>query len=150
MKWDNSANCGFSSNSPKGSTSVSCDNNVKKKLARGETLPRIYAKLAKLRQEPSFAWGQIQFPSSGAETHNLVAFVRKADGFAGYLVVANTGTNESAVDFSKFFDKSVVLPDTARVEYFSSSGAKDDFELNKQIDINNIYLKQGEVLVLKF
>jgi hypothetical protein len=146
MKWNNQINCGFSSSNAK-SNQIECSNNVGMKLARGETLPRIYKKLSKLRQEPSFSWGEIYFPSD--KHNNLISFVRKANGFDGYLVVANTGKSESSVDFKKLFKD---LSDNARVEYFYSynNEFKDAYKFNDIIKLNNIYLKKGEILVAKF
>lgn len=146
MKWNNENNCGFSSSNV--SKQANCDNNVRKKLARGETLPRIYKKLSALRQEPSFSWGAISFPENNQQ-NGLVSFVRKADGFDGYLVVANTGKSESAVDFRSLFKN---LNSQATVEYFYSNNNnfKNDFKFNDTIQLNNIYLKQGELLVTKF
>jgi glycosidase len=146
MKWNNEINCGFSSSNL--SKQSNCDNNVRKKLARGETLPRIYKKLSALRQEPSFSWGDISFPDHRQQS-NLVSFVRKAAGFDGYLVVANTGKSESAVDFRSLFKD---LSSQATVEYFYSNNNnfKNDFKFNDTLQLNNIYLKQGELLVAKF
>jgi len=146
MKWNNEINCGFSSSNV--SKQVNCDNNVRKNLARGETLPRIYKKLSILRQEPSFNWGDISFPDHYHQS-NLVSFVRQAADFDGYLVVANTGKIESAVDFKSLFKD---LNTQATVEYFFSNNNnfKNDFKFNDTVQLNNIYLKQGELLVAKF
>lgn len=145
MRWDNSNNCGFSENNV--SLIVqNCEHNVKKYLARGETLPRIYEKLNSLRQEPSFSWGSIKFAD---QDNHLISFVRKADGFDGYLVIANTGDKEETMDFKKIFGLS---HQEATVEYFLSKNDqfKNDFKKNDTIQLNNIYLKKGELLVLKY
>lgn len=145
MKWDNSAACGFSSNS---SLKLNCDMSVKESFAHGtgKSLPVIYRELIKLRQEPSFVWGDLRFNSNSSE--NVISFVREASGFDGFLVAANTDKDKAfLLDFKEMYG----LPDKANVAYFySSDGDNKDFQTGAEISTDNIKLKRAEFLVLRF
>ncbi|CAF0729110.1 unnamed protein product [Brachionus calyciflorus] len=147
MKWNSSLNCGFSK---KTNISVNnCKMSVKESSAKGsgETLLKTYVKLLKLREEPSFKWGELKINLN--ETLDVISFVREAQGFNGYLVAANVHDNESKlVDFTVPHD----IPVKAHVTHFFSSNPQsyDEFKLDTELDSTHIMLQPHELLILKF
>jgi glycosidase len=148
MKWDKSRGCGFSSSNE--TLQLSCKGNVREAMAHGshDSLVRFYKKLIKLRAEPSFSWGELTTTTTGDE--NVISYVREAKGFDGYLVIANTDKDKAHfVDYKLKHD----LPEKALVEYYYSVGAggqANDFKVGETLRIENILLKPGELLILKF
>ena len=146
MKWDNTPSCGFSNNA---STleSTNCDKNVKRFSATGagHTLPRIYKSMADLRKNPSFQWGKITFD----EKEPLITFARQAEGFESFLVVANLENEAKIVDFEKMLN---ISTETGKVAYFYSveESKSHEFKVDSEIKLDNIFLKHGELLVVKF
>ena len=145
MKWDNTPNCGFSSNST--AINANCENNVKlqKATGAGKTLSRLYKTMSDLRKEPSFQWGQIEFPK---KEDNLILFTREAEGFDSYIIAANTGKETKNIDFKHFFD---LKNEKGNVSYFYSlENNNHEFAVDSEIILDNVLLKFGELLVVKF
>lgn len=149
MKWDNSKSCGFTTSNTTQSN-VACEHNVRLSLAHGsvDSLVRLYGQMIKLRKEPSFNWGELKTPKNDSDTDNVISFVREATGFDGYLVVANTDPNKHLVDYKRRHD----LPDKAEVVYyFSNSKSQNvDFQVGSVLNVDNISLPSGDLLILKF
>ena len=149
MKWDNSVNCGFSVNSTV--QADNCKKNVKSSSATGagNTLTRIYKTMSDLRKEPSFQWGTIVFNNNtDEEAKNLVAFKREAERFEIYLIAANYDTKAKIIDFKKMFNIDAEL---GKVVYFSSTEKDNhEFKVGNELKLDNILLKQGELLVVSF
>ena len=147
MQWDKTINCGFSTDNKTKSES-SCEKNVKKSMAAGagKTLTRIYRELSALRQEPSFRWGELIIDDNPND--HIISFVREAKRFEGYIVAANADSRPIAVDFKKKYD----TPVNGTVSYFYSikSEYNNEFQVNQVVPLNNILLKYGEFLVLKY
>lgn len=146
MRWDSSVNCGFSSNT---SLSVgSCENSVQDSSSHGagQNLIRMYEKLAMLRKEPSFSWGDIKIEIE--KTENIVSFVREAEGFEGYLVAANVNKKSGSTDFKTLHN----IPKNATVSYFYSDNesSSNEFSVGLEVFTERIILKPGELLVVKF
>jgi glycosidase len=144
MKWDNSPNCGFSSNST--ALNVDCEKNVKlqKATGAGKTLSRLYKTMSDLRKEPSFQWGQIEFPK---KEENLILFKREAEDFDSYIIAANTGKETKNVDFKDLFN---LKNEKGNVSYFFSlENNNHEFAVDSEIILDNILLKFGELLVVK-
>ena len=114
MKWDSSLNCGFSKNDT--ALNTNCDKNVKRQKATGagKTLTRLYKSMSDLRKEPSFQWGRIEFPK---KEENLIGFIREADGFESYIIVANTGKDTKNIDLKQKFN---LKNEKGNVSYFFS------------------------------
>jgi hypothetical protein len=156
MQWDATANCGFSINEVAGLTK--CDKSVKKAMAHGagETLANMYESLLKLKREPSLNWGELEF----AKTNDMIAYVRVAKRFNGYIIAANTRNNAEVFDLRHEFDfsdesrfaKGFALPFHSTVEYFyaADKSGNNDFAIGAKVANNGILLKPGEFLVLKF
>lgn len=145
MKWDNTPNCGFSSNST--AINANCEKNVKQQKATGagKTLSRLYKTMSDLRKEPSFQWGQIEFPK---KEDNLILFTREAEGFDSYIIAANTGKETKNIDFKHFFD---LKNEKGNVSYFYSlENNNHEFAVDSEIILDNVLLKFGELLVVKF
>jgi hypothetical protein len=115
-------------------------------VGAGKTLTRLYKELSVLRQEPSFRWGELRIEDNPNEP--IISFAREAKGFDCYLVAANTENRPIAVDFKKKYDTSV----NGTVSYFDSikSEYNNEFQVNQVVPLNNILLKNGEFLVLKY
>lgn len=146
MRWDSSVNCGFSSNT---SLAVgSCENSVQDSSSHGagQNLIRMYEKLAMLRKEPSFSWGDIKIEIE--KTENIVSFVREAEGFEGYLVAANVNKKSGSTDFKTLHN----IPKNATVSYFYSDNesSSNEFSVGLEVFTERIMLKPGELLVVKF
>ena len=145
MKWDKTQNCGFSKNSTV--LNSNCEKNVKlqKATGAGKTLTRLYKSMSELRNEPSFQWGRIEFIK---KEENLIGFIREAEGFESYLIAANIGIETKNVDFKHFFD---LKNEKGNVSYFFSlENNNQEFSVDSEIFLDNILLKFGELLVVKF
>jgi glycosidase len=148
MRWDNSMNCGFSENKTIVVSNADCGVNVKRQKATGagNTLTRLYKTMITLRNEPAFQWGEIKF--SNVEP-NLIAFIRKAERFESFIVVSNTDRNQTKnVDLQKLFNIKAVTGKVAH--FFSIDQFNQEFQVDKEITMDNILLKFGELLVVKF
>jgi hypothetical protein len=122
---------------------------VERALASGAglTLPRLYRKLLKLRQNPSFSWGEMKVENN--QTSNLISFVREADRAIGYLVIANVNDQKEAVPVN--YQQKYNIPNHGKVEFFISINKDNhDFEYNKTVQINNLLVRYGELLVVRF
>ena len=149
MKWDSSNLCGFSTLNKtlvlNRLSDKNCNDNAQIAFAHGagQTLAQIYKELAKLRQEPSFQWGQITTPMDKSNT--LITFVREAKGFKGYLVAINFSTNKSLVVYED-------LPVNGIVKYFYTDPSTHSKQLiiGAEVVLSNILLKPGEMIVVEF
>jgi len=148
MKWNSQLNCGFSKNSTLGIND--CENSVQDLDSHGaeQNLLGLYKKLSKLRKEPSFAWGTIDFAKE--KTENIVSFVREAEGFDGYLVASNFNLNKKSTsnDFRNLHN----IPKNGTVSYFYSNSetSVNDFKVGNEVSTEKIILKPGELLVVRF
>jgi glycosidase len=164
MKWNDKLNCGFSNNQTSLIEQIKCSPNVEEETSHGagNRLIRLYQSLKDLRRKNSFLFGDVILPDSSLVQidENLLAFVREAEKFDGYLIAANIGKSSKKFDFKNMFKltdyketgKSIQLPDTAKVVYFDWVGTKkhNDFEIENKIQTDRIYLNPGEFLVLSF
>lgn len=150
MKWDMSPNCGFSQNKTFNPNSI-CVSNVKASLADGSgvTLLKIYKELIKLRREPSLNWGQIFFNKNDFKT-NIVSYLRKADGFDGYLIIANVG-HDMHPKLVDLVQRHNLKSDVATVVFFYSFYPvdHDDFKINNSVSASHIMLNHKQLLILK-
>lgn len=147
MKWDTSLNCGFSTSNQTVSKDKDCDESVKDAFAHGSgrTIATLYKDLLKLKEEPSFNWGAIEFGDSS----DIITYKREATRFAGYIVAANTKDKAETAHFKKIFSN---FPEETKVEFFYSASKHytNDFEVGKEIKTSDIKLQPGEFLVLKY
>lgn len=84
-----------------------------------------------------------------ADKVNVISYVREAERFDGFLVAGNLDKTKHLIDFKLRHD----LPDEATVEYYyAGDGSKSsDFVGEKaKVHVDNIQLKSGDFLVLKF
>lgn len=150
MKWDNTANCGFSRKENL-IASPDCSGSVKDARAHGseDSLFKTYSFLLRLREEPSFSWGDIKFPNPDAGKHeHVISFVRQAPRFDGYIVAANVGDKSALVDFKNMFD--IEEEHSTVVYYYAVDHKGQDLNVGKEVTNENIKLKPGELLVLKY
>jgi len=107
----------------------------------------VFASVSKLRQEPSFQWGEFYPSVSG----NVYFYVRQAEGFDGYLVAINLGPNPSTVNFNS---GGLPLPGSGKVVAttgnFAGAGRSDAFKLDTTVEMNSVYLEPGEGIVLSW
>lgn len=153
MIWDNTPPaCGFTtSNTTTSSSSSKCSKSVKHSLSHGsgDTLLKLYQNLVKLRlKEPSFNWGKLDTSNNNDDKVNVISYVREADRFDGFLVCANLDKDKHLVDFKARHS----IPNEASVEfYYAASGMKsEDFTAKAKIRVDNVQLKSGDFLVLRF
>lgn len=145
MKWDaKQPNCGFTEAAnfePK----LNCSKTVKEQDSTGigETFYKNLRYLASLRKHYSLQFGNVEF--SHNETDSF-SFVREAKGFHGYLIATNTGTKKSIRDYSRSFKTE--LPSNGKVVFSSSNNP--DFARDAKISLENIYLREGEILIVEF
>lgn len=149
MKWESSGNCGFSPN--KTSTLKSnCQVSVKASLAHGsgETLLKIYQELIKLRKEPSINWGKV-YVNKNVTDSNVISYLRQADGFDGYLIVANVANSQP--EFVDLVQRHQLRSDVAQVVFFHSNSPTnhDDFKENNTVSASHIMLNPYQLLILK-
>jgi glycosidase len=125
--------------------------NVEAQLAHGAGIGpiSIFSKVAKLRgKEPSFLWGKFYPAVSG----NVFYFVRQAEGFSGYLVAVNVGTEPSTVNFAENLHESVYLPNEVKVAvstgHFDGPGRTEAFQEDVVVKLSDrVYLEAGEGVV---
>jgi len=148
MKWNSQLNCGFSENTTLKINK--CENSVQYLDSHGaeQNLLDIYKKLSKLRKEPSFAWGTVNFASDNGES--IISFVREAKGFDGYLVASNFNMNKKSS--SNNFQELHGIPKNGTVSYFYPNSEKsvDDFKVGNEVSTEKIILKPGELLIVRF
>ena len=145
MQWDDSLGCGFTDDLDIGEhfqSSTDCANNAQNLGAN--SLIELYKALSKLRQEASFAWGNMNTLLNNNE--HLIAFAREAKGHDKYLVVVNTGENSETVSLHDKYG----LPATGAIVYSYLAGEKGvDRKLNQVININEISVESAELLIVK-
>ena len=144
MKWDNTVGCGFSNNNQTKLTS--CDNNLAEKIAHGadKNLIHIYNKLALLKSEPSFAWGDIKLDKN--INSNVFAFTREALGFDKYLVAFNKLNEKTIFNFQNIFD----VPSVGKLVYSFNHGDSEEYNFGTQVSVDNIFLHGHQFIVVKF
>lgn len=146
MKWDNSnPACGFTTNE---TTFDDCNYTVKHAQSYGsnKSLFKIYEKLIKLRtNEPSFKWGNIGINNNSI---NVVSYVREAHRFDGFVIVGNIDNQRHLVDLAQLHS----LPNEAKVEYYHAADEmpSPDFSHNQVVHIDNVQVKPGDFIVLRF
>jgi len=121
-------------------------------LAHGSGISAIsvFASVAKLRQEPSFQWGEFHPARSG----NVYFYVRQAEGFDGYLVAVNLGSSPSTVNFNADapVGGQLPLPSSGKVVVttgkFAGAGRSDAFKKDTTVEMSIVYLEPGEGIVL--
>jgi len=151
MQWDNTNGCGFTDNFEIGSylkNQTGCQNTVLSSIAHisgTKSLVKIYKEISKLRREPSFSWGDVKIASK----NKVISFVRESKGFDGYVVVTNTGMDKETINLADKHD----IPSKGLVIYMYTPDdvvVSGDFELNKEVSLDNLSLKQGQLIILKF
>ena len=155
MKWRSGPSCQFSNNKSLAPSSE-CGNSVDIVMgrARGRSLPKLFKELSELRQSESLSFGKIGFPDYTADDHGdkLVAFVRQADGFDSYLVIANPVSGPAfTVNFQALFSLGV---EHGRVAFFYAAPVDQktvvEYSVDEQVDLTNLVVNYGEIVVIKF
>jgi len=123
-------------------------------LAHGSGVSAIsvFSSIAKLRQEPSFQWGDFHPARSG----NVLFYIRQAEGFDGYLVAVNLGPSPSTVSFNA--DATVggrlPLPGSGKVVAttgnFAGAGRSEAFKQGTTVEMSSVYVEPGEGIVLSW
>ncbi len=151
MQWDNTNGCGFTENVEIGNylkNQTGCQNAVLNSISHtsgAKSLVKIYKELSKLRREPSFAWGDVYT----ASTNKVISFVREAKGFDGFVVAANTGMNKETIDLARKHD---IVSKGSLVYFYTPDDVTvaGDFEINKEVRLDSLSLKQGQLLIARF
>lgn len=147
MKWDNSINCGFSTNKTLNIQSK-CEDTIRDAMSHGsgQNLIKIYKSLASLRKSPSFQWGDVTFSEKDPE--NIISFIREAKGYDGFLIASNINKKSGSNDFKTIHE----IPKNGTISFFYSENAisANEFKTGLEISTERIILKPGELLVLKF
>lgn len=156
MQWSDGLFAGFTTGN---STWIEvCDDyhsvNVEAQLAHGSGVSAlsVFAGVSKLREEPSFQWGEFYAAKSG----NIYYYVRQAERFDGYLVAINLGPNPSTVDFTADAPVGGRLPLPSSGEVvattgnFAGAGRSDAFKLGTAVEMSGVYLEPGEGIILSW
>lgn len=170
MQWDDTEGCGFTNNTEIGfylKNHTECSNSVLssvshssglndliilsfisyliylsiKFLKGSKSLVKIYKDLSTLRQKPSFAWGKVKTASSNI----IISFIRQAEGFEGYLVAVNTGIIPENINFNEKHS----IQKKGVIDYFYSPEDQSNFIVGEEIDLSNVLLNPGQLLVAK-
>jgi glycosidase len=151
MQWDSSLACGFTTNASFANlidTNKKCQSSVHLNTAHGagDTIFDLFTNLIKLRSKESFLFGKNVI----LHETNVFAFLRNANGFVSYLVVAHFNTESTDSHLVNFHSLHNV-PLNAIVEYhfLSDKTFNNDFAIGKEIKTDRILLKYGEILVLE-
>lgn len=111
--------------------------------AKKTSFLKFFTSLAKLRQEPSFQWGDLIFEPS--DNNKLLVFIRQAIGFQGYMVVINLDeTYRATVDLTNHKEN---LPDKAKVILSTN---QDDYKIDESVDLKNFGLPSKTGVVLRW
>jgi hypothetical protein len=121
---------------------------LKRQNANKRSHLNIYKELAKLRDKPSFQWGNFKY---ALITDDLFSFLRKAEGHETFLVAMNMGKKTINVDFSEL----EFIKNEAKIVYFIASPDDPDDILKKYpiystISTSNIELRRRNCLILSF
>ena len=145
MQWDDSLGCGFTDDLDIGEhfqSSTDCANNAQN--VQANSLVELYKALSKLREERSFAWGDMNTLLNNNE--HIIAFAREAKGHDKYLVIVNTGEHSETVSFQDKY----ALPATGAIVYSYSAGETGvGRKLNQVMNINEIAVESAELLIVK-
>lgn len=145
MQWTSKLEAGFSNSTPWIPLHPDyVQYNVKSVDAHGASLNYldVVRDLIKLREQPSFLWGQIFTTTVNA---NIFSYVRKAEGHPAYLVAMNVGAKESSDDYVNSVKDLV----TAKGEVVFSSFDHSEFENGQEVGLDNVLLRPGNVVVFK-
>lgn len=116
----------------------------------GVSVISVFGSVAKLRQEPSFQWGEFHPARSG----NVYFYVRQAEGFDGYLVAVNLGPGPSTVNFNADTPVGGRLPSPSSGKVnvttgnFAGAGRSDAFKQGTTVEMSKVYLEPGEGIIL--
>lgn len=140
MQWDNTKGCGFTDNEEIANfftESTQCQN------ADRTDLKSLYKDLKELRSDSIFTRGEIIF----LENKDVISFIR--EGQRGYrLVLVNTSDKTKNLDLELELLK-MRMPFSGRVSYTYSIN-KEKNEKRAKVEINNVTVHAGELLVLSF
>lgn len=153
MKWDNSnPSCGFTSNSAKAADlKQDCTDSVKYQTAHGypNKLVKLFKSLIKLKDKEAFLWGEDEI----LNRTDVFSFIREAKGFDKYLVAIHLDETDDKGHLIDFHNDNKI-PETGIVEYFYSNKEADqavsDFQIENTIKTDRIFLKYGNLLIIKF
>ncbi|KAG1653565.1 Maltase 2 [Nymphon striatum] len=146
MQWNSSENVGFSTarktwlpiNINKESVNVKDENDNKKSHLS------LYKQLVKLRNEPTFLYGVVEFP---IVNELIFSALRYHKGVPGYLLVMNVGDNSTTVDFTN----KPRLPSTGLVHLSSYNLVDKDLATNgKRVSLSDISLDPKQAVMLTF
>ncbi len=104
---------------------------IKRQTQEKHSHLEIYKDLAKLKQEPAFALGDIEYLLI---TNQVFSFIRKLPGKASYVVVMNLSDRNLTLNLN--FSR--VVPATAKVSYVFGANPDETKELRKFYPINEI------------
>lgn len=148
MNWDNSNTCGFTANKTFQINS-NCTLNAQWQLAHGsgDSQIKLFKELAKLRDEPSFQWGDQKFFLEDKST-KVFSYLREAYRFDGYLIAFNPSNEIEFNDFHTSHD--VPLEAQVVLHYSTLNIRNNDFIVGNELTTDKILLRPGDILVLKY
>lgn len=141
MQWDKTVGCGFTQNTDIGDffqKSTNCQN------AGSNELVNMYKDLSKLRQETSFAIGDIAI----LENEEVISFIREAANSDKYLVLVNSKSATLNLNYKSQLEEKD-FPVTGSVAYsYSVNG--ENRPVNLVVSMDAIQMNSEEILVVKF
>jgi len=148
MQWDGSANAGFTNGSawlPVPANHDLLGVKAQRAAGMGTSHIEVFEQLVTLRSEPSFLWGELIW---NKVDDDVVAFVRKAEGFPSFLAILNFGGEPRFLNCHSFDADNV--PKEGEVVASSANFEHDDFKIGTTLMMDKIVLNANQGVVFKF
>lgn len=152
MQWTSGENAGFSTGNPW--LQVALDyklRNVQAQVAHGSGITQleVFKSLAAIQESPSLQWGVLE---DVYVTSDIYSYVRQAEGFPGFLVAINFGSNPTTVNFHAASPK--LVPTSGKMvtstENFETPSRMADYKPGSEVTLEAIYLEPNEGIVVTF
>ncbi|ESO88471.1 hypothetical protein LOTGIDRAFT_126021 [Lottia gigantea] len=116
--------------------------NIQTQMESDHSPIQLYSQLARLRQEPSFQYGDLNY---AVVNDNIFSYVRQTEGQPQYLVTINFGKSKSVDDYTSYIQgrEGKVIAHTGNLNN------KPFYKQNIIIDLSQIILKSDQGLVIE-
>jgi hypothetical protein len=115
----------------------------------GITQLEVFKSLAAIQESPSLQWGVLE---DVYVTSDIYSYVRQAEGFPGFLVAINFGSNPTTVNFHAASPK--LVPTSGKMvtstENFETPSRMADYKPGSEVTLEAIYLEPNEGIVVTF
>lgn len=109
----------------------------------------MFQTVAAIHTEPSFQWGEFDY---GVMNANILSYIRQAEGFQGYAVIINFGSDSAHIDlFGTVPDK---VPKSgeivAHTATFSDHGRAKEYAIGTSLDMSSFLLYPTEGIIVRW